>query len=62
MRPRFVLPTPTFVAELDDAKALPSPMVSDNAAATAPMVRTKPFICYSFRMRSAIAFGWLLSI
>jgi predicted metal-dependent enzyme (double-stranded beta helix superfamily) len=60
-----VLATATFVpalAELDDARALPSPKVSDNAAAVAPIVRTKPFTFCSFRMRLATALRWLLSI
>ena len=58
IRPKFELATPTFVpaaAELGDAAATPNPNVSENAAATAPIVRTKPFISCSFRMRFAIA-------
>jgi hypothetical protein len=44
------------LAELDDdAEATLSANVSDNAAAAAPIVRTKPFISCSFRMRFAIA-------
>ena len=57
IRPSVELATPTFVpalAELDDAEATLSPNVSENAAATAPIVRTKPFISCSFRMRFAI--------
>jgi hypothetical protein len=49
---------PTFArlpAELDDAEATLSPYVSVNAATAAPIVRTKPFISCSFRMRFAIA-------
>ena len=58
IRPSVELAAPTFVAvraELDDAEATLSPNVSDNAAATAPIERTKPFISCSFRMRFAIA-------
>jgi hypothetical protein len=43
------------LAELGDAEATPSPNVSDNAAPTAPIVTTNPFISCSFRMRFAIA-------
>jgi hypothetical protein len=46
---------PALAEPLEDANALPSPIVSDNAAVTTPIVRTKPFICCSFRMRFAIA-------
>jgi hypothetical protein len=64
-RPSIEFAEPTLVAaraELEDAEATLNPKVSDNAAATAPSERTKPFISCSFRMRFAIAVGWLLSI
>jgi hypothetical protein len=58
IRPSFELATATFVpaaVELGDAEATPSPNISDSAAATAPIVRTKPFISCSFRDVFAIA-------
>ena len=47
IRPSFEFAVPTFVAaraELDDAEAMPSPYVSDRAATTVPIERTKVFI------------------